>query len=181
MARIKTAGLVPAFFETIHQDKPVKIPIWMRGRGIPEDLSPIHIDVHDNLLMKKGTEIWLSIQDNWRNGLSLRPEGRRGQFEEWLALGHILKSSVDAVYPYDGKQIHMLQVAGVVTSEVSKIKSQADKDWEYDWESWIWRSQEEMSEIKRTLKREKDKKRNAPADDSETPESSKRPKFTNSE
>jgi hypothetical protein len=94
----------------------------------------------------------------------LLPERFHGQPEEWLAGGVIPRTFVTKVWPFDGVKVHMKEGDKVVVSS-------ANKDYEFDWIDWIWRSRTEMCKVKDALERKEIEKRKfadsegEPADD----------------
>jgi hypothetical protein len=92
-------------------------------------------------LIESGFEIWVSITE--LRVCDLKIPATKGHDYEWLALGKILKSSIEKVMPYDGNIVHVTKPNRIVYSLGSP------EPWFYDWEKWMWRYDADKAAIAR--------------------------------
>lgn len=120
----------------------VKVPCWVREHAVSKDRSDINFAEFE----KCRSECWFSIAENRRSGLYLPDTEyvKHGQPEEWLAGGFILRSSINSIWPYDGRKIHKFRGKKVITSKNSE-------DWQFDWDNTIWRSRIETKRTEKAL------------------------------
>ncbi|KAF2673678.1 hypothetical protein BT63DRAFT_164089 [Microthyrium microscopicum] len=93
VTRIKTSGMRKAEYHPADSDE--VIPLWVDTTNLDEDTMSMSIES----LQKIPVTVWISIAEV---RLVFDIPHWKGQDDEWLACGHILKAKVDRVMHYDG-------------------------------------------------------------------------------
>ena len=173
-----TKGLVPAtirglcettvkvFIRTSVLGESVKIKRYSRYVDIPVWIHKKSMDEYGRIitpeqLKKSGADMWMSITELRKSNLKIGgPKFSKtrdvicaqGHDYEWLCCGGILESRVTGVWPWDGKQSHMIDPGYPIRSV-----EHSGQPWVWDWNKKMWlpdlfsvsAAQDECSKTKR--------------------------------
>ncbi|EUC46049.1 hypothetical protein COCMIDRAFT_4794 [Bipolaris oryzae ATCC 44560] len=159
IAKMHTKGLVPAtiraecettvkvFTKSLVLGESVKIKKYSRHVDIPVWIHQKAMDryyrtITPEQLKKSGADMWISITELRKSNLKVaEPKFNKsrdvicaqGHDYEWLCCGGILESRVTGVWPWDGKQSHMIDPGYPVRSV-----EHSGQPWVWDWNKKMW-------------------------------------------
>ncbi|KAH7562663.1 hypothetical protein BM1_02183 [Bipolaris maydis] len=116
----------------------VKIPVWIHKKAMDQYGRTITPEQ----LKKSGADMWMSITELRISNLKVAGPKfsktrdvicAKGHNYEWLCCGGILESRVTGVWPWDGKQSHMIHPGYSIQST-----KQSGQPWVWDWKKKMW-------------------------------------------
>ncbi|KAF5853388.1 hypothetical protein GGP41_001953 [Bipolaris sorokiniana] len=159
IARIHTKGLIPATIRGLCEttvkvftkipplgervkikkySRQVDIPVWIHKKA----MDRYGRTITPEQLKKSGADMWMSITEIRKSNLKVAGPKftktrdvicAKGHDYEWLCCGGILNSRVTGVWPWDGKQSHMIDSG----SPIQSIEH-SGQPWVWDWNKKMW-------------------------------------------
>lgn len=111
-----------------------EVPIWVRDTRKPED----RVDITGEELDKLGLETWMAAKEicDPRELEDPQPKGSMWRAYEFFACGRILKSSIIAVMPYDGRFVYDKPTTRIITSLYPWVWNREIEQWAPNPEVW---------------------------------------------